>query len=200
MDDKNKKGPADEKIYSAADVRELIEQNRKLLMEFDAFRSNAAEGARRSPITEEIKQHVCTVLFIDDKPVIGLKNKGSDKRPRYLYEKQDPTRRNEYFLYADVIILTGEDKGKPKYETVTVEWGEFLENADRSECRIVESKKIPWEIEQGSTMRRVVDPDYKIEVDAPVPVIVKGYSQLLTVLLPTGEKVEIDEAYVNMSK
>jgi hypothetical protein len=190
-----------EKIFTQDDVKELIEQNRKILGEFAAFRSSVAEGNKRSPIAKEIKQRTCTIMFVDEKPVISLENKGTARRPLYLYEKQDPNRKGEYFLYADVNILDGVNTdGGQKLKKVTLDWNDFLQNADREECKIIEVKKIPWQIVQGTTLKQTVDPDYKVETEGPVDVTVEGFTQTLTVQLPNGEKIEIDEGYVNMSK
>lgn len=190
----NTKPAAEEKIYSAADVRELIETTKNLSVELGKMKAYLADGAgERSKIVTEIKTRTATVMFIDGKAVVGLVNKGSDKRPVHLYDKPDANRKGEYFLYAD-IILQGEEKA------TSLDWNEFLQHADRAECKIVSVEDIPWEIIQGETMKRVIDTDYKIEVDAPVDVVVRGVNKLMTMQLPDGSQVKIDAQYLNMSK
>lgn len=214
----------EDKIYSAAEVKDLVDTSRAALKELAALKQFLAKGEDRGTmVSKHVKTRTCSILFIDGKPVIGLENKGSLNRPLYLYDKKDPNRRDEYFLYADVLVDTGKTKKVTKTETKTdpetgeesevevetdepvtekhtLDWNEFLQQADRAECRIVDTKNIPWEIIQGKTMAKVVDESYKIEIDTEVPVVVTGFTSLLTVQLPDGRKVVIDSKYVNMAR
>lgn len=194
MADKPTTAAKEEAQYTASDVRSLIDQVRLMTTELDKMKQVLADGKERSSPAKEIKERTVSVMFIDKKPVIGIVNKGTDKRPLYLYDKKDLNRKNEYFLYADIIILGEEDS------PITMDWSEFLENADREFCKIVDTKKIPWSISQGMTTKKVVDESYKIEIDVPTEVLVEGYTRIFTVLLPDGNKVDIDEKYVNIAK
>lgn len=188
--DPEKKPDGNEMVsVSKFELAEIIRLNKELME-----RGSTGNPLNR-PKETKVTDRTVTVMFVDEKPVIGYVNKGSAQRPIYIYEKQDPVRPTEYIAYVDVVLL-GVDKPK------TLNYVEFLQQADRTDCKILKKEEKEWTISQGTTVgRRFVEGTYHmVDTDALVPVEIKGKTSVFTVELPDKSSTEIHERYVNISK
>jgi hypothetical protein len=180
---------ADEKMVTvkASELATIIEMNRKLM-----------EKENGAPIEKprEVKDRNVTVFFIDNEPVIGYVNNGSESRPAYIYEKPDPIRAGEYLPFIDVITRNHTEK------PYKLNYLEFLREADRKECKVVKTDLEEWTVVQGRTRARTYEEgSYNMtENGTMVPVEVKGKTAVFTVELPDGTQCQIHERYVNINK
>lgn len=143
---------------------------------------------------KEVSERYAEVRALDGRIVVGLKNRGSERRPRYIYEKPDPLDPRTSVNYVDVIVEDG--------DVITIKHEEFLEEAERVKAKIVNIKEKPWTINQGTTRRKEIDGYSLLELDFVVDLEVKGITRTYTLQLPEedfkGREVEIYEDYVNM--
>ena len=182
-----------------AQLKALIDNQAKLEGDMKKLQKDNAElkglsseqGARK---LKEVTERIAEVRVLDDKAIVGFKNKGSERRPRYIYEKPDPLDPRQNVNYVDVI----DEDGK----VITIKHEEFLEEAERVRAKIVNVKENPWVINQGSTRRKELDGYSLVELDFIVDLEVKGITRTYTLRLPDdgfdGREVEIYEDYVNM--
>ncbi len=144
----------------------------------------------------EVKKRTVSILFVDNKPVVGMKNQGSEQRPQMLIEVVDPKNTSNRYLKADLFV---KDIKTGKIETITdVNFVEFTREADRKQCPILEDRRRPWLIEQGVVNRAEVKDYRTVETDTTVPVDIEGISGTLVIEID-GVPVEIHENYVNIA-
>lgn len=180
---------ADDKMVtvSATELAAIIEMNKKLM-----------EKLSGAPVEKprEITERKITVFFIDNEPVIGYVNRGSEVKPTYIYEKPDANRPGEYLPFVDVLTRNHLDK------PYKINYIEFLQESDRKECKVIKVEWKPWVINQGRTAARSFEEGtYNMtESGTIVPVEVKGKTGIYTVELPDGSQVEIHERYANINK
>jgi hypothetical protein len=177
-----------EKIeVDAGELKALMEQNRELMRQIqEKTQDNGSPIKVHRPIT---KREV-SVRFISNKPVIGFANKGVESRPTFVYKAPNPSDPKESIEFVDVILLG--DK-----EPIKVPYLDFLRDSDRRQCTVLETKEEPWEIEQGSVRQKSIVDYSSIETDIIVPVLITGVARSFVVLID-GNRVEINEKYVNM--
>lgn len=175
----------DNQAKTEAELKRLAKENAEI-------KGLASEGGTKK--LKEVSERYAEVRMLDGFAVIGFKNKGTERRPRYIYEKPDPLDPKKNVNYVDVILENGEVK--------TIKHEEFLEDAERVKSLIVNIKEQPWEINQGQTRRKEVDGYSLLELDYVVDLVVKGITRTYTLRLPEadfdGREVEIYEDYVNM--
>lgn len=150
-------------------------------------------GKMRMRVTKERK---ITVMFLDGKPLIGMKNVGTEDHPLRIYEVPNPNDPRKQILQAE-IILQDVKTGKTSVEKVN--WIEFVQQGERRELTVVKTNEEPWEIEQGVIRRKEVDGYSTVELDIEVPVIVEGSIRTFIVDID-GVAVNIHEDYANIAK
>jgi len=146
----------------------------------------------------EVTRRTATSRMIDDRIVIGFKNRGSERRPRYIYEKPDPLDPKTLVNYVDV-ILEGID-GKEE-TVVSVKHIEFLEEAEIVKAEITNQKPHEWVINQGSTRKKEMDGYSLMELDFSVDLDVKGVTIDYVLKLPEefgGREVTVYQDYLNI--
>ncbi len=183
----------------AAEFKALMEQLSALtnrVKEVEDRRTPVDENTGGFKRPSDLKRKV-TILFIDNKPVVGMRNQGSEQRPQMLIEKPDPNDPRRRVLRGDLLV---KNLKAGTIETIKdVDFLEFTREADRKECVIIEHKRFDWLKEQGM-VNAVEVKDYRtIEKDTVVPVDIVGFTSTYVVDIE-GTPVEIHENYVNISK
>jgi len=147
---------------------------------------------------KEITERRAELRMIDDRIVIGFKNRGTERRPRYIYEKPDPLNPSTRVNFVDLILEGTENK---KEEIMPIKHDEFLDESERVSAKIINVKEVPWLIKQGSTRRKEVDGYSLVELDFVVDLEVKGVTRNYTLRLPEefgGREVTVYEDYLNI--
>ncbi len=147
---------------------------------------------------KEITEKFAEVRMIDSRVIIGFKNRGTERRPSYIYEKQDKQNLSKQIDYVDVIL---EATDKEEEEVMSIIYQEFLEGSERVRAKIVNIKKNDWVISHGSTRRKQVDGYSLIELDFLVDMEVKGTTRDYTLRLPeefNNREVTVYEDYINI--
>lgn len=122
------------------------------------------------------KGHTAFVRIVDNQAVIGFKNKGATSRPVYIYSRQDPNDRNKMVNYVDIILEDG--------TVMQVNHNEFLNEAPRVECKILNRKEYHWQDYKGQVTKKEVKDYNTIELDEEVDQVVKGVTFDYTLQLP----------------
>lgn len=159
---------SDEKIeVSRAELSELIASNRALQEQLRDLKQAVDEtNGRVTTQKKSPKVHTARVRAIDGKIVTGFVNRGVEKRPLYVYERNNPSNPRERVNYVDLIL---EDNS-----VVSVPHLEFLQEAETVEAKIIDEKVIQLSESQGKVTRKEVDftkyrtVDTGEEVDAEV--------------------------------
>lgn len=191
---------SEEVSINKTQLDELLEQNRQLLAGQQARDEQinqllANQDPNYRPVLrdeDEEKKIKVRVCFIDDKPVLGFANRGSEARPTFIYERPHPTDPNKRIGYVDLRV-EGEDS------PISVEYTEFMREADARELLVVDVKEEPWTIEQGTVSKKIWNGDAMVETDQLVAVRAKGVHRTFVVERPGGgEPITISEDYVNI--
>lgn len=147
---------------------------------------------------KEVTERIAELRMIDGRVVLGFKNRGTERRPRYIYEKPDPLNPTVRINFVDVILEGTEEKEE---EVMSIKHEEFLEESERVKAKIIDIKEHPWVINQGSTRRKEVDGYSLVELDFVVDLEVKGTTRDYTLRLPEefeGREVTVYEDYINI--
>lgn len=146
-------------------------------------------------LAKQVTDRAITVCFVNNKPVIGYVNRGTEDKPSYIYEGPNPARPTEYILFVDVILKGEKDPLKLQYI-------EFVEQSEKHECLVTGTRKEPWETVSGTTDRVTVPEGayYMTPTGVIVPLEVRGVISFYTVTLPDGTSLELHERYANISK
>ncbi len=154
------------------------------------------EGVAAPRILKRVSERQVDVRRVDGKVVLGYRNRGSDARPIYVYEKADPREPSKKNLYVDLIL-----EGMAAGEALTVEYKEFRTESERVTCKVVNTEEKEWEINQGMVKKREVDGYAMVELDFDVPVDIIGRTRFFTVELPDQDRrtVRVHENYVNIA-
>lgn len=142
------------------------------------------------------KERKVTVLFVNGKPLIGIKNMGSEAQPMKVYDEVDPHNNQKRILVAHVQLQNLETGA---ITTEKVNWVEFIRNAEKRELRVLKTNEEAWEIEQGVVRKKEVDGYSTVELDVEVPLIVEGTVRVFVVDV-NGTAINIHEDYVNIAK
>lgn len=191
---------ADKEItMKASEAQALIAQVQALTQQVAAMsggnNDQAVEGGKVR--NRPVRHHNVTILFIDEKPVIGMENVGTELNPSKLYEVPDPKNSKENILKANLIVRnlkTGQDeviKG--------VNFMELILEGERRECKVLKNRDESWVIEQGVVLKKEVKDYRTVELDVEVPLEISGTERYFMVEID-GKGVEIFEDYVNMAK
>lgn len=148
-------------------------------------------GKARMKVT---KEREIGVRFLNGKPLIGLKNVGTESAPTKLVEVTDPHNQRRRYLQAEAIFL---DPKTSKTEVVRLNWLEFVQNSEKRKLKVVKTNEEPWEIEDGVVRKREVDGYSMVELDIEVPVINEGSVRTFIVDVD-GIAVSIHEDYANI--
>lgn len=185
----------EEKVtIGASELRELLDSNRKLMQKVDALSSETAEEMP-TLLRKEVEEKTVRVAFIDGKPVIGYKNRGTETRPQYAYERPDPENPKEMILYIDV-LLDGVDEAQP------IRYKELMNEAEHTPCKVLKTESKPWEVLQGTVeaMQLPEGDKYRMESKGyKTPVGATGVTRTYTVQLPDGKELKISDQYVNIA-
>jgi hypothetical protein len=178
----------DKKVeVNESDLKELIAQNREFKARIEGL--EASESSVKK-VVKRTKHNEVNVSFIDGKPVIGFINKGVENRPKYVYSTPDPLNPTQTIEFVDVIV-------KGSTEPLKVNYLQFIRDSEKRMCKVLETNEEIWEIEQGETVKREVIDYASVETGIVVPVTIEGKVRTFVVDID-GEKVEINEKYVNM--
>lgn len=170
-----------------SELNSIVAMNKKLMERFSREENPTQKQ-------KETKERLVTVFFIADKPVIGYANRGTENRPKYIYEKRDPMDDKNILAYVDVIV---EGREKP----ISLDYNEFMRECDRKECKVVKVEEKEWTINQGNTFgRSYMEGTYHMIEGVLVPVEVKGMTRIFTVEIPEGGEATIHERYININK
>jgi hypothetical protein len=157
----------------------------------------AWKKAQETPsiVPDKVEESTVTILLVEEKAVVDFVNKGTATTPFSIYEGPDPRDPKQRVPYVDLVL---DDASIVK----GVNYNEFLREAERVDCLIVKSDKKPWQKVAGDTTRKKVNYEKYNTTDTgiDVPLVVKGFKQLLTVRLPDGREIELMEDYVNIVK
>jgi hypothetical protein len=175
-----------------ANQRTIMEQNKQLIEENKKLREDGSSPSRR--ILKEVTDRTVKVAMVDNKMVVGYANKGVESKPQYVYEKPDPKDPKNMLLYVD-LILDGEK------DPVSVNYNEFIDQAERVKCKVIKVEDKQWKIQQGWTKKKEIDGYSTVELDFDVPIDVIGVTRFFTVELPVdrgGKQITLHESYINL--
>lgn len=186
------------------EVRELIEtvkaQDKTIKDLTKRLDEGVPEGGTRR-ILRAITERRVEVRMVDGKVVVGYKNRGSDNRPIYIYDKQnpaDPTNPHNRLLYVDLIL----EGMKPDDTPISVNYKEFRQESTRVQCKVAATEEKEWVINQGVVRKKEVDEYSTVELDFDVPLDVVGKARFFTVEIPAEHggprKLVVHENYVNI--
>lgn len=176
-----------------ADLKALMEQNKNLMARMEQLESGQGEQIFDP---EGTKEREVTLLYVDGQPIVGFKNRGSEERAQYVYNKRDPNNPNEMLQYVTVLVRNPDSDEPKQYE---LEFTELLRNADKRNHKVIERKTKPWTKNQGQVTRKKIDGYSMTETGMVVPVNIKGEIAYYTLELEDGEELEILEDYVNLA-
>jgi hypothetical protein len=187
----------------ADEVRALI----AMASEFNTLKAtvqNLTEGRSDSELDAKkprgSREHNVTILFVDKKPVIGLANVGDESNPVRLYEVADKVDPSKRLLVADILV---KDMTTGAVETLkAVKFADFIDQAERRDCRVIKMIGEEWVIEQGVTMKRELQGDkYSMsELGYEVPMEVSGADYEFVVDIGGNTPLTIHQDWVNMAK
>lgn len=157
-----------------------------------------AEQGSTTRILRRITERKVEVRLVDNRVVLGYKNRGSENRPVYIYEKPDPKDPKQNILFVDLIL-----EGAKEGEVFPVEYKQFRTESARAICKVVKTEEKEWLINQGVVKKREVEEYSSIELDFDVPLDVVGKARFFTVDVPkdfgTPRQVTVHESYVNIA-
>lgn len=145
-----------------ASIKEMTEQNKKILSENAELKAMMGDGAGTSRILKRVTQRVVEVRMIDGKVVMGYINHGTDKSPQFWYQKPDPKNQNQMIDWVD-LVLEGAKEAMP------VQVSSFRKESQRVKCRIVKVDEKEVIENQGVVKKREIEEYSSIELDFDVP-------------------------------
>lgn len=139
-----------------------------------------------APVLQRVKEHIVRLRRVEDKYVVGFTDP---------YQKKDKdTGKSE--TYWDILLSTLEEGAKPVKKTVV--YTEFLNKAERVECKIVERKVSIHEELQGYVEVKRVEGFKTINTGVKVPVLITTPAYEFVVTLPDGRNVTVDQKVANL--
>lgn len=167
---------------------------KKLIGEIETLKQMVTGGVQTEK-AQETEYRKVKVRFIDGKPIVGLANRGSERNPVYAYEIPDPFNKGDKKLMLDVILLG--DKNP-----IALPYNDIVNEAEAYDCKIVNVKEFPWQIDQGEVERVDVKFDkFRSESTGEyVPARVKGvrYEYEVEDPLNEGQTIKLSEKVINM--
>lgn len=186
---------------NTTEVKAMMDQIKSLTKTVQALTEAKAEQDENTGLVRarNVGNRTVTIMLVDGKAVIGLRNVGSPEQPVRLYEQPDPRDSKKYFLAADLIV-----KDLKTNEITTIEgvnFAEFIQQGERRECPILKMRGEEWSIDNGYTQKRELKGnDYKMqETELEVPLEVTGVDNYYVVDV-NGTELEIFQDFVNMAK
>lgn len=151
-----------------------------------------------NPVKTQATNAVQTVQlrFVDEKPIVGFRNVGTETRPKYFYTEVDPNDKNNRITYAEVYLLNEETP-------IKIPFVEFIRESEARVCEIVSVKNEPWTTNQGITPKRVLAPagNNMMETGQNVAIEIKGVKSTYVLRSPEYPKLgefEVPQHVVNM--
>ena len=172
--------------------RKLMAQNAEILEENKKLREEGGAPMRRT--LKCVTEHKVRIRMVDDKVVIGFKNRGVEGKPVYVYDIQDPQDLKKRILYVD-LVLEGQKEPMP------VAYKEFMEQAEEVKCKVISKEEKEWTIRQGWTKKKEVDGYSTVELDFDVPMEVVGKIRTYMIALPAdkgGREITVHEDFINL--
>lgn len=176
-------------------LRELIESNKLLQATVDSLGSNAVAQSPGLQVRRKTRDFDYKLRKWGEDIVIGFANKGTEKRPLYIYSLyNDVTRLQEQFV--DLILKGGKKVNKVDYIT-------FLRDAEIVKARMISKVEHEDIKEYGMIPKKEMAENgygmYETMVLVPVEVVSKSYT--MTLQLPEdegGEQLEISSEWLNL--
>ena len=157
-----------------------------------------AMGGQGLRVLKRVTERKVRIMFIDNRAVVGYKNRGADHKPIYIYEKPDPNNSKEMISYVDLLLDGMKEGDKP----LSVPFKQFREEGIAVECRVSEVEEKEWTINQGTVRRREVEEYSMVDTDTEVPLDIVGKARFFTVDVPAQfggpKKLKVHENYVNI--
>jgi len=183
----------DKKIeVNESELRAILEQNKKLAQDIVSLQKAVGDKDQTgSLVMRKVVNRTVRLMFINGKPVLGYANRGSENKPQFVYERPDPSDKNNRLLYPDLIVQ-GIDK------PITTNYNEFLKEAERRICNIIRIEEKKLVTEDGVTKVKEVEGFSMIETGVVVPMEVMSTKRTFVVDIGDNQEVSIDEKYVNI--
>jgi len=144
-----------------------------------------------------VAKSTVTIMFIDEKPVVGIQNQGTELNPVKLVEVPDPLDKAKRIFRANLIVR---DPKTEKLETISnIDFMDFVQEGERRECDVLKNRDERWVINQGMVQKKEVKGYRMVELDVEVPALIEGTERYFIVDID-GKGVEVHEDYVNMAK
>lgn len=186
-------------LLSAKELKNLLGRLQNL--ENQVADANPMTHLKAKPID----RNTVSVIFCNKMPVVGLVNKGTAMSPNYFWDEQDPVDLKKTIMRADIIVwnfATGKEEVIARQN-----WNEFLLHCEREECSVIETRERGWKLVQGRTEKAHYEESShtitgleKVMAGELAELTVRGKTRDFTVELGSGEKLDIDEKYVNIVK
>lgn len=138
-----------------------------------------AETGSTTRILRRVTERKVEVRLVDNRVVLGYKNRGSENRPAYIYEKPDPKDPKNNLLFVDLIL-----EGMKEDEVFPIEFKQFRSESARAQCKVLKTEEKEWMINQGVVKKKEVEEYSSIELDFDVPLDVVGKARFFTVEIP----------------
>lgn len=179
---------------SNAEVRELLEANKKMMQELAELKTQLAGPQTR--ILKRTTERTVEIRMVNDKVIVGFHNRGSESLPTFVYEKSDPANPTQRLNYIDLVI-----EGAKNGEYITVPDRDFRRQTERVKCKVIRTEEKEWVINQGTVKKKAVEEYSMIEQDYDVPVDIIGKTRWLVVVLPIekgGREITVHQSMVNI--
>lgn len=187
----------DKKIeISESMLREIIESNKDLKRTVDQLSSNAVAQSPGLQVRRKTRDFDYTLRKWEDKVVLGFANKGTEKRPLYVYSIYNKeTRLQEQFVD---LILKGEKNNVEKIDYIT-----FLRDAEKIKARMISKVEHEDIKEYGMIPKKEMAENgygmYETMVMIPVEVVTKTYTMTLKLSDEDGgDEVVVDSQWLNL--
>jgi hypothetical protein len=177
-------------------LRELIDSNKELKRTVDQLSSNAVATSNNGvQVRRKTRDFDYFLRKWGNDIVTGFVNKGTDKRPMYVYSIYNKeTRLQEQFV--DLLLQNGKTVEKIDYIT-------FLRDAEKVKARMISKVEHEDVKEYGMIPKKEMAETgygmYETMVMVPVEVITKTYT--MTLKLPEdegGEEVSVNSQWLNL--
>ena len=192
--EKPEKGPKKIEINEDT-LRELIESNKVLKQTVDQLSSNAVAQSPGLQVRRKTRDFDYFLRKWEDQIVLAFANKGTEKRPQYVYSIYNTnTRLQEQFV--DLVLKNGTIVEKIDYIT-------FLRDAEKVKARMISKVEHEDIKEYGMIPKKEMAENgygmYETMTLIPVEVVTKTYTMKLQ--LPEdegGDQIEVDSQWLNL--
>lgn len=185
---------------SAEDLRDLIKSNKELKEKVDRLDSNAVAQSPNLQVRKKQRDFDYFVRKWENKIVLGFVNKGTEKRPLFVYNIYNKeTRAQEQFI--DLILK--DEKGNNTSIEEKVDYIVFLRDAEKVKARMLKKEEKEDVKEFGMIPKKEMAENgygmYETMVMVPVEVVSKTY--VMTLKLPEdegGEEIVMSSDWLNL--